>query len=218
MTADDKPRPHRPAVRADLTDLIDAAGGAVAPSRAEIASATAAALVGAGRAAGEDALVSDDMLIGLADRVGLDTLAELWRDADPVSLPGALWALYLLRQWCHSHGDEVTRLWRAGEALAPADAVVAGVGDYADVEAVQRVADAVLTGAYRGDFAVALERAAAVFRVIAAGRRDVDEPAGARDPQLGSQQAAATELAQRNEAVAERLTRAAALWREGKLH
>ena len=218
MTADDKPRPHRPAVRADLTDLIDAAGGAVAPSRAEIASATAAALVGAGRASGEDALVSDDMLIGLADRVGLDTLAELWRDADPVSLPGALWALYLLRQWCHSHGDEVTHLWRAGEALAPADAVVAGVGDYADVDAVQRVADAVLTGAYRGDFAVALERAAAVFRVIAAGRRDVVEPAGASDPQIGSQQTAATDLAQRNEAVAERLTRAAALWREGKLH
>ena len=59
------------------------------------------------------------MLIGLADRVGLDTLAELWRDADPVSLPGALWALYLLRQWCHSHGDEVTRpVARRGGARA----------------------------------------------------------------------------------------------------
>lgn len=211
MTADERPRPHRPAVRADLTDLIDAGGGAAAPSRAEIASATAAALVGAGRASSGDAQVSDDMLIGLADRVGLDTLAELWRDADPVSLPGALWALYLLRQWCHSHGDEVTRLWRAGEALAPADAVVAGVGEYADVQAVQRVADSVLTGAYRGDFAVALERAAAVFRVIAAGRRDtagVDGPADA----------AAEERAGRNDAVAGRLTRAAALWREGKLH
>ena len=223
MTADERPRPHRPAVRADLTDLIDAGGGAAPPSRAEIASATAAALVGAGRASGGDAQVSDDMLIGLADRVGLDTLAELWRDADPVSLPGSLWALYLLRQWCHSHGDEVTRLWRAGEALAPADAVVAGVGDYADIQAVQRVADAVLTGAYRGDFAVALERAAAVFRVIAAGRRDVLEPPQTADaqvtgPQPSAPQTGASELAQRNEAVAERLTRAAALWREGKLH
>ena len=95
---------------------------------------------------------------------------------------------------------------------------MAGVGDYADVDAVQRVADAVLTGAYRGDFAVALERAAAVFRVIAAGRRDVLEPARRQRPAVGSQQTAATDLAQRNEAVAERLTRAAALWREGKLH
>lgn len=211
MTADETPRPHRPAVRADLTELIDAAGGTGSASRAEIASATAAAIVGAARGAGRATDISDETLVGLADRVGLDTLAELWRDADPVSLPGALWALYLLRQWCHSNGDEVTRLWRAGEALAPADAVVAGVGEYADVDAVQRVADAVLTGAFRGDFAVALERAAAVFRVVAAGRRDVG-----RDDVGGS--TPATELAQRNEAVAARLTRAAALWRAGKLN
>jgi hypothetical protein len=211
MTADERSRPHRPAVRADLTDLIDAAGGTAPASRAEIASATAAAVVGVGRSAGHDTEVSDETLVGLADRVGLDTLAELWRDADPVSLPGALWALYLLRQWCHSNGDEVTRLWRAGEALAPADAVVAGVGEFADLDAVRRVADAVLTGAYRGDFAVALERAAAVFRVVAAGRRDVDSDDDAS-------RATAIGLAQRNEAVAERLTRAAALWRAGRLH
>ena len=82
--------------------------------------------------------------IDLADRIGLDTLAELWRDADPVSLPGALWALYVLRQWCRTDAEEVTRLWRAGEALAPAEAAVAGVADFADADAVRAVADAVL--------------------------------------------------------------------------
>src|SRR3954449_13282014 len=179
MTADD-PRPHRPALFADLTEMIDAAGGASPSSRAEIAAATAAVVVQAGRSPGDGgrfvglaaraaspspraeiaaataAVVvqagrspgDGDRFVALADRVGLDTLAALWRDADPVSLPGALWALYLLRQWCRSAGEEVTRLWRSGEPLAPAEVAVAGVGDYADVAAVQRVADAVLTGVY----------------------------------------------------------------------
>jgi hypothetical protein len=199
-------RPHRPALHADLTALIDAAGGTDAGSRAEIAAATAAVVMNAGRQDGDD----DERFVGLADRIGLDTLAALWRDADPVSLPGALWALYLLRQWCHTNADEVTRLWRAGEAVAAADAVVAGVADFADVVAVRQVADAVLGGAYRGDFAVALERAAALFRVLAAGRREL-----VLDGSEGSQE---VERAGRNERVAADLTTAAARWRAGTLH
>lgn len=199
-------RPHRPALHADLTALIDAAGGTDPGSRAEIAAATAAVVMNAGRQDGDD----DERFVGLADRIGLDTLAALWRDADPVSLPGALWALYLLRQWCHINADEVTRLWRAGEAVAAADAVVAGVADFADVVAVRQVADAVLGGAYRGDFAVALERAAALFRVLAAGRREI-----VRDGSDGSRE---VERAERNERVAADLTTAAARWRAGTLH
>jgi len=204
-------RPKRPTPYADLTNLIDAAGGAMPSSRAEIAAATAAVVVHAGRGEQAELAAGDDArFVALADRVGLDTLADLWRDADPVSLPGALWALYLLRQWCHSNPDEVTRLWRAGEVVAGADAVVAGVADYADVDAVRRVADAVLRGAYRGDFAVALERAAALFRVLAAGRRELAAPA--------SHGAGERELAHRNERVAADLTTAAARWRAGTLH
>jgi hypothetical protein len=203
--ADIDPRPHRPALFADLTEMIDAAGGSSASSRAEIAAATAAVLVQAGRSPGDSA-----RFVALADRVGLDTLAALWHDADPVSLPGALWALYLLRQWCHSSADEVTRLWRAGEPLAPADAVVAGVGDYADVTAVRRTADAVLTGVYQGDLAVALERAAAFFRVVAAGRRSLG--AAAQHAPDG------VDLADRNERVAASLAACAKRWRAGTLH
>jgi hypothetical protein len=203
--ADVDPRPHRPALFADLTEMIDAAGGSSAGSRAEIASATAAVLVQAGRSPGDGA-----RFVALADRVGLDTLAALWHDADPVSLPGALWALYLLRQWCISDGDEVTRLWRAGEALAPAESVVAGVGDYADVGAVRRTADGVLTGVYQGDLAVALERAASFFRVVAAGRRSL----GAAEHYAAD----GVDLADRNERVAASLTAAAKRWRAGTLH
>jgi hypothetical protein len=197
-------RAHRPALFADLTELIDSAGGTGVDSRAEIAAATAEVVVRAGRSPG------DVQLFDLADKVGLDTLAALWRDADPVSLPGALWALYLLRQWCQLNGDEVTRLWRAGEPLAPADAVVAGVAEFADATAIRALPDAVFGGLYRGDLAVALERAAAFFRVVAAGRRAL----GGR--QLLDEQGA--DLAVRNDRVAAALTTCAARWRAGTLH
>ena len=194
------PRPHRPALFADLTEMIDAAGGADPTARGEIAAATVALVVQAGREPGDGARFVD-----LGDRIGLDTLAALWRDADPVSLPGALWTLYLLRQWCRTDAEEVTRLWRAGEPLAPADAAVAGAADYADAEAIRRLADAVLGGVYGGDLAVALERAAAVFRVVAAGRRSL-----AATPD-------ADELAVRNARAAAALAAAARNWRAGTL-
>jgi hypothetical protein len=206
LTSSPRGRPHRPALHADLTAIIDAAGGDEPGSRAEIASATAAAVVQAGRRDSGD----DERFVALADRIGLDTLAALWRGADSVSLPGALWALYLLRQWCHTNPDEVARLWRAGEALTAADAVVAGVRDYADVDAVRDAADAVLGGAYSGDFAVALERAAALFRVLAAGRRHLATNDAAGHAEL--------DRARRNERVAADLAAAAARWRAGTLH
>jgi hypothetical protein len=193
----EQPRPHRPARYADLTGFIDAAGGVSPSSRAEMAAATAQAVLQAGRSPGDGARV-----VALADRVGIDTLAELWRDADPVSLPGTLWALYLLRQWCRSAPEEVVRLWRAGQPLAQPDAAVAGVGDFADVVAVQGMADAILAGVYRGEFDVALERAAAFFRVVAQGRREI----GGTD-----------ELAARNDRAAVALRQAAARWRSGSL-
>jgi hypothetical protein len=204
---DHPPRPHRPAPYADLTAFIDAAGGMTPSSRAEIASATAAVLVRAGR--GPDG-GSEDRFVALADSVGIDTLAALWQDSDPVSLPGALWALYLLRQWFRVNGEEVRRLWQAGAPLAPADAVVAGVAEPEDVEAVRCAADAILSGVYRGDFAVALERAAAVFRVVAAGRRFL-----AGSDERGR---ADLDLAARNERVAADLAAAASRWRAGTLH
>lgn len=201
----DRPqRPHRPAPYADLTAFIDAAGGTTPSSRAELAAATAAVVVRAGRDGD-----AGDRFVGLADTVGLDTLAALWRDSDPVSLPGALWALYLLRQWLHTSGEDVGRLWRAGAPMAPADTVIAGVAEPEDARSVQQTADAILSGIYRGDFAVALERAASVFRVVAAGRRAVasGDDSGAHE----------RELADRNDRVAADLSRAAQRWRAGTL-
>ena len=206
-----EPRPRRPALSADLiASLADVVTGEPV-SRAELASATAAAVVSAGRSAqvAPDSQGPSDPFVTLADRVGLDTMAELWRNSEPGSLPGSLWAVYLLRTWCRDSADEVARLWRAGRPYAPADEVVAGVSDDADPVAVVALADAVLAGAYQGDFAVALERAAAFFRVIATGRRELADAGDEGDEDR--------RRAERNDRAADGLAAAALRWREGVL-
>ena len=199
------PEPERRRERPLLSDRVESFAEAAIDdgplARLELAYATAAALVDAGRG---DAGPETSRLVALAETVGLDTLSELWQDSPPDSLPGALWALYLLRTWTERQGEAVARMYRAGRAYAPVDEVVAGVADDADPAAVQALAEAVLTGAYRGDFDVALERAAAFFRVVASGRREMS--------------ADEVELAVRNERCADALQRAATAWREGTLH
>ncbi len=189
----------RPLIAADVERLARDAGHGDPYARLELAHATAAVVVEAGRA---DHGRPTEQFIRLVDEVGLDTLSELWRDAAADSLPGALWALYLLQTWCGGQGEAVARAYRAGRPYAPVDEVVAGVPDDVDPAAVRRLADAVLTGAYEGDFDVALERAAAFFRVVATGRDELGED---------------TELAARNLDTALALQRAAAGWRAGTL-
>jgi hypothetical protein len=201
------PRHHRPVLAADLERLVAGSVEGEPSARMELAHATAAALVSVGRdSTGDD---PTDRFVRLADTVGLDTLAELWRGAPPDSLPGALWALYLLRTWCTENGSEVARLYRTGRSLAPVDEVVAGVRDDADPNAIAAVADDVLNGLYQGDLGVALERGAAFFRVVAAGRvfLAADGPDGAAE----------RDRAGRNRACADGLGRAADAWRAGTL-
>jgi hypothetical protein len=197
-------RPRRPAPFPDLTALIDAAGGLPEVVPSELAASTAAAVLAAGRGGDRSPRADVAVLIGLADSVGLDTLRALWGGADSVSLAGSLWALYLLRSWCQTNPAEVSRLWALGEPTAQADAVVAGVNMMADESAMAELADAILTGLFAGDVAVTLERASATFRVLAAGRRQLDSSSDA-------------ELAIRNERVADALAESARRWRTTSL-
>ncbi len=197
--SDPERRRLRPILAADVERLASEAGHGDPYARLELAHATAAVVVEAGRAEHGQ---PTEQFIRLVDEVGLDTLSELWRDAAADSLPGALWALYLLQTWCGRQGESVARAYRAGRAYAPVDEVVAGVPDDVNPEAVEALADAVLTGAYEGDFDVALERAAAFFRGVATGREELGED---------------TELAARNLDTALALQRAAAGWRAGTL-
>ena len=108
-------------------------------------------------------------LIGLADDVGIDDIAALWCDAGAATLPGTLWSLYLLRTWVHRDGIEAARLFAAGQRVAECRPSC-GVADPPGPREVAELGDAVLTSAFDGDFAIALERAAAACRVVAAGR------------------------------------------------
>ena len=45
----------------------------------------------------------------LVDDIGLSTLADLWASRPARTLPGALWRLYLLREWMRGDAAEVAR-------------------------------------------------------------------------------------------------------------
>ena len=133
-----------------------------------IAHATASALMSTGRSA-EDARVRDS-LVRFADEHGQDTLADLWSQAHPLSLPGALWRLYLVRAVIqHNPGDAAELFQRGVEDLPTIDPIVAGAPDPLRAEDFSRVLDDILRGAFEGDLAHALERAAAIATAVSAG-------------------------------------------------
>jgi hypothetical protein len=178
--------------------------------RAEVAHATAAALVHRGRAT-QDAGVHL-RLVGLVEAEGLDTIAALWSDSPAASLPGALWRLYLLREWVRRDASVVAERYRLGTARAEVHDVVAGVASPPGPAEVRALADAVLSGVYTADLAGALERAAAFCRVVATGSAvDADL---VDDADLADR---ITRGASGLVRTAEDLERAAGLWRTGGL-
>ena len=171
-------------------------------ARIDAAHETAAVLLGTGRAAAEPTVTA--RLVAIVDEVGITTLADLWADRPAQSLPGALWRLYALRQWIRENTPDRAREYAYGVGFADVDHVVAGV-DPPGLEEVREVADQILRGAFEGDFAVALERAAAFCRVVVAGRAYATEGLRAA---IG---------AARIRDTATELTECARLWRTGDL-
>ena len=163
---------------------------------------SAAVLLHTGRAA-EDPEVTE-RLVAITDDVGLPVLAELWARRPARSLPGALYRLYLLREWTSTDPDGVAREYTAGIHFAEPSHAVAGAEPPSPDE-IRRVADAILRGAFTGDFALALERASAFCHVVVMGRAEL-----ARDAeQLG--------WAGRLQEVARDLDACARKWRAGEL-
>ncbi|MBW3083875.1 hypothetical protein KEM60_00053 [Austwickia sp. TVS 96-490-7B] len=194
----------------------------------EVAHETAAVLVHTGRAAQDPELT--DRLVRLVEEIGLDTVAELWSDRPGRSLPGALWRLYLLREWVRRDPAGAGRDFEDGIGHADVAAVIAGVaGSGGSVlpgtpgpPQVRELADEILRGVYDGDLALALERAAAFCVVVAAGRASREEPgpttvvSAARGPgwtQVDRQAWSAAAI----QTMGEDLQRSAASWRRGDL-
>jgi len=192
---------------------MDAQAGAPDPARVtEIAHETAAVIVGTGRAAHDHALTT--RLVALVEELGLSTLAELWADRPARSLPGALWRLYALREWVQRDPVGASADYAAGIRFADVPHVVAGVAEPPGPAELQALTDAILTGVFEGDLAVALERAAAFCRVISAGRANLADDSDASDPVRSSAQ---TRRAASMQTTGEDLEVCARLWRKGDL-
>ncbi len=77
----------------------------------------------------------------------------------------------MLRTWMRKNGETLSVFWRAGEPDTAADSAVAGINYAPDADDIASTADSILSGAFTGDFAVALERAAAFCSVVCKGMK-----------------------------------------------
>ncbi len=148
---------------------FDAVMGGEDPARIRaVAHDTARALLDRARQPDSDDAV--DRMLAFADEHGIDAIAELWAHTAEDSLPGALWRLYLLRALIRQDPEAAANAFRRGvETLATADEVIAGAPRPAGPEEIVELVDRILRGAFSGDLADALERAAACCRILAAG-------------------------------------------------
>ena len=180
--------------------------------RQEVAHTTAHVIVHQGRATEDPEVVT--RLVTLVETEGLDTVAGLWADSPPGTLPGALWRLYVLREWVRRDPRTVADRYRLGVSRAEVADAIAGVAATPGPQDVSRLVDAVLSGVFAADLAIALERAAAFCRVLATGAAlDADLVDDGADDLAHRITRGGAGLVR----TAEELERAAALWRAGSL-
>ncbi|QUW19900.1 DNA-directed RNA polymerase subunit beta [Agrococcus sp. Marseille-Q4369] len=207
--ADDFHRPTR-----FSNDWFERVEGDVDPVlRLQLAADTAQALLSRVRAGADPEVV--ERILTLAREDGIDTVAELWSHARPHSLPGALWRVNLLHVLVTQRAAEAAVLYQQGaDALQTAAPVVAGVPAPASPDELRSLSETILRGVFTGDFALALDRAAAFAVVTAAGAVEsahIDEPT---NPERARER---TRLAAALTDVADDLRVCARLWRDESL-
>ncbi|MGA7204933.1 MAG: hypothetical protein WBX27_09915 [Specibacter sp.] len=205
------PRPHKPLPFAPA-DFEPFAGGTDPARVSEAAHLAARALVNNGRESNDPEITK--RLVKLADKQGLEAIAEMWAASPARSLPGALWRLYALRAATLQDPEGISVFFRAGQHKAQVANAVAGVAEPPGAEEITTMANAILSGAFDGDFDVALERSAAFCRVVALGQAIVANDREAAHPEHAS---ALTKKAHQLVRTAEDLEGAAASWRKGEL-
>lgn len=201
-----KPKPFAP------MDFDPFEGGADPARISEAAHLTAQALVQAGK------LNSDpqvrERLITLAEDEGLEVVAELWSKTPARSLPGALWRMYAIRSATVNNPESMASFFAAGASKAEVSRVIAGAAEPPGAAELCEMTSSILTGAFDGEFDVALERTAAYCRIIALGQAEQADAA-----EFAHEQRAVimTRRAQALIKTAEDLEASAALWRRGEL-
>ncbi|WP_139416511.1 DNA-directed RNA polymerase subunit beta [Agromyces laixinhei] len=191
--------------------------GAEDPAQvSRVAHDTAAALLARVRADPDPEVVA--RLVTYTDEHGIDAIAELWSQASPRSLPGALWRVYLLRTLIRQDPRGLSLAFQRGtEVSHTIDQVVAGAPIPAGPDEVRELADGILHGLFTGDLAVALDRASAFARVTAAGMASLADDADAADTANPARSGELTKRALRLTQLAEELTSCARLWRADSL-
>lgn len=209
---DDRRDFHRPVQRPATT--FDRRFGSTDPAEvSRAAHATASALLTRVRDAPADDVI--ERLITFTETHGIDTLAELWSHSSALSLPGALWRLYLLQLMVRDDPRTAALLYERGRTVRQSvDVVVAGAPTPAGPEELMSLVDEILRGVFTGDFAIALERAASFCRVEGAGAADLADDYDATEPERA---AAFTTRALRLDTYAADLTSCAGLWRRDSL-
>ena len=197
---------HRPG---DVLELLRGSGDPAEVGG--LAQDTAAALLHRVRPAPEAAVV--DRVIAFADADGIDDLAELWSAASPDSLPGALWRLYLLRHTVREAPSAAAYRFRRGVEVDAVGQAIAGSSAAPTPDEVVSLATQILRGAFVGDFAVALERAAAFSRVMGSGCRELAASDADKDRAADERRRADS-----YDTIVGELTRTASAWRAGLLH
>lgn len=178
--------------------------------RSDVAHLTAGVILHGGRRDAQDEEIVN-RLITLVDREGIDIVAGMWADSPATTLPGIMWRLYLLREWTKNDDELMARHFRLGTTHAEVDEVIAGLSYLPGPREVRKGVDAVLSGVFQGDFAVTLERAGALCRVLSTGAA-ID--ADAHEVEQGRR---LTEYSAILAAKAQEFEKAASMWRVGRL-
>lgn len=156
-----------------------------------------------------------DRLITFTDENGIDAIAELWARSSAKSLPGALWRIYLIRLLIRQDPEGTSYFYQRGTEVATTiDPVVAGASAPTGPAEIIELADRILRGLFEGDFAVALDRAAAFCRVAALGCTSVADDLDVTEPARSTE---LTTRALRFSKTAVELTSCARLWRSDSL-
>ena len=149
---------HRPArLDPEVAEAIE--GGEDPAVASELAHRTAQALVGgfpepAGAPGPEPEPITRQGVVAVVAAHGVDAVAELWADSPATTLPGALWRLFLVREWLRRDPALIARryavvvdLTGAGpEALARLEAALVEARPAPSPEQLRAALDRVLDG------------------------------------------------------------------------
>ncbi|MGV8912662.1 MAG: DNA-directed RNA polymerase subunit beta [Rhodoglobus sp.] len=196
------------------TDKFDTFEGGQDPAQImRAAHDTAHALIDGARDTDDPAVL--ERIVAYTDEHGIDAIAELWSRSSAGSLPGALWRIYLLRAVIQQDAVGTSLLFQRGiETLRTIDAAVTGAINPTGPDEIKELADQILRGLFRGDFGVALDRAASFSRILASGAGSIADDQELLDPTRASE---LTTRADRYSRTADEFATCAKLYRAGAL-